>query len=102
MDLSVNIIRDADAARVGATFEPGGNIHAIPEYVAVLDDDITDMDANAEFDALVLRHSCITFDHAALHLNGTARRIHGACELNQDTVTRSLDDTAAMLGNFGF
>jgi len=37
-----------------------------------------------------------------LDLNSTARSVHGACELNQDTVTRSLDDTAAMLGDFGF
>src|SRR6516164_1088116 len=60
------------------------------------------MDANAEFDAFVLRHRCITFDHAALDLNSTARRVHGACELNQDTVARPLDDSAAMLGDFGF
>jgi hypothetical protein len=37
-----------------------------------------------------------------LDLNRTARSVHGACELNQETVTRSLDDTAAMLGDFGF
>src|SRR6516162_4989344 len=37
-----------------------------------------------------------------LDLNSTARSVHGACELNQDTVTRSLDDTAAMLGDFWF
>jgi hypothetical protein len=27
-----------------------------------------------------------------LDLNSTARSVHGACELNQDTVTRSLRD----------
>ena len=35
-----------------------------------------------------------------LDLNSTARSVRGACELNQETVTRSLDDTAAMLGDF--
>jgi hypothetical protein len=35
-----------------------------------------------------------------LDLNSTARSVHGACE-QQETVTCSLDDTAAMLGDFG-
>ena len=37
-----------------------------------------------------------------LDFNSTARSVHGACELKQETVTRSLDNTAAMLGDFGF
>jgi len=84
------------------SFEPGGNIHTVPEYVVIFNDYITDMDANAKFDAFILRHRCITFDHAALDLNSTARRVYHACELNQYTVARPLDDSASMLSDFGF
>jgi class 3 adenylate cyclase len=38
----------------------------------------------------------------ALDLNGTARRVHGTCELNQNTVARPLDDAPPMLSDFGF
>src|SRR5262249_38663920 len=100
--LSVDIFRDADSGRFGGTFEPSGNIHTIPEYVGSFDYYITNMDADAKLDAFILRHRCITFDHAALDLNGTPRRVHGTCELNQDTVARPLDDSAAMLGDLGF
>jgi hypothetical protein len=100
--LSVGVVRDADAARLGNTFQPRSNIHTIPEYVAILDDNVAHMDANAEFDALVLRHKCITLDHAVLNLNGTARGIHGTCELDQDAIASPLNDTAAMICNLGF
>ena len=39
--------------------------------------------------------------HAALDFHGAAHRIDGACKLNQGTVTRGLDDAAAMLRDLG-
>src|SRR6516162_9164188 len=82
------------------TFEPRSNVHAIPEYVTILDDNVADMNADAEFDALVLRYSCITLHHAALDLNRTACSVHGTCKLNQYAIAGPLDDTAAMICNF--
>src|SRR6516165_6201005 len=98
-DLSVCVIRDADAAWLSDTFEPRSNVHAIPEYVTILDDNVADMNADAEFDALVLRYSCITLHHAALDLNRTACSVHGTCKLNQYAIAGPLDDTAAMICN---
>ena len=49
--LPVGVVGDADAAGLGDAFEPRGNIDAVAEDVAVLDDDVADMDADAEFDA---------------------------------------------------
>ena len=47
--------RHADAARLGQALEAGGHVHAVAEDVVVLDDDVADMDADAELDALVRR-----------------------------------------------
>ena len=43
--------RDADAARLGQAFEPRRDIDAVAKDVAVLDDDVAEIDADAELDA---------------------------------------------------
>ena len=53
--LAERVVGDADGARLGDAFEAGGDVHAIAEDVVVFDDDVADMHADAEFDALVLR-----------------------------------------------
>jgi hypothetical protein len=80
--LSVSIVRDANAARLGYSFKARSNIHTVPEYIVFLDDNVADMDANAEFNALVLRYRCIALGHTALYLNRTTRGIDRAHELN--------------------
>ena len=102
MDLSVSVIRDADTTRFGDTLEPRGNIHTISEYVAVFDDYVTDVDANAELDAFVLRYRCVTFDDATLDL--TAQRVASTALANSIKTPSPvrLTDPAAILGDFGF
>jgi len=100
--LPVSVFGDADTAWLSDAFEPCGNVDTVPEDVAVLDDNVTDMNTYAEFNALVLRYRCIALYHAALDLNGAARSIHSTCELNQNTIASSLNDATAMLGDFGF
>ena len=46
--------RHADAARLGQALEARSHVHAVAENVVVLDDDVADMDADAELDALGL------------------------------------------------
>jgi len=50
----VRILGQANGARVGDTLQAGRDIDAVPEYVVVFDDDVADMQTDAEFDALVL------------------------------------------------
>src|SRR5208282_3664710 len=45
--------RDADAAWLSQAFEPSRDVDPIAEDVAVLDDDIADLDADAELDATI-------------------------------------------------
>ncbi len=76
--------------------EPRGDVDAVAENIVVVDDDVADMDADAEFDPLILRHGGVLLGHAALDLDRAARRVDGAGELDQHAVAGGLDDAAAM------
>jgi hypothetical protein len=52
------------------------------EDIAAIDNDVTDVDANAELDPLVIRHVTVSLEHSALDLDRTAQRVHRACELD--------------------
>jgi hypothetical protein len=58
-DILLNAGRDADAAWLGHAFEASRDIDAVAEDVAVLDDDVADIDADAPFDAPICRYSGI-------------------------------------------
>jgi len=47
--------RNADAARLGEAFEVGRDVDAITKDVAVLADDSSDVDPDAEVDAVIRR-----------------------------------------------
>jgi hypothetical protein len=100
--LPVGIVGHADAAGLGDTFEPRRNVDAVAVNIAFLDDDVANMDADSEFDALVLRQRCVTLDHTVLNFNSTPCGVDGACELDQDTIAGSLDDATAMIRDLGF
>jgi hypothetical protein len=67
--------------------------------VAVFDDHITEIDADAEDDPLVLRRLLVPLGHAVLHRHRASDRFDNARKLDQDAVTRRFDDSAPMLGN---
>jgi hypothetical protein len=92
---------NADPARLRQGLEPCGDIDAVAKYVALVDDDVADIDANAEFDAALRRHIDVALGHVALDFDGAAYRIDDAGELDQQAVARGLDDAAAVLGDLG-
>ena len=49
-DLIAHRRGDADAARLGQRLEPRRDVHAVAEDVVVLDDDVAEIDADAELD----------------------------------------------------
>src|SRR3954447_9571551 len=86
--LSIGVVRYANAARLGNCFKPGGNVDAVTKNIAFFDDDVANMDANAEFDPPVQRHWPIAFAHAALHYHCATYGIDDASEFDQDAVAR--------------
>ena len=99
--LPVCVFRNADGARVSDTFQAGGDVDTITENIAVLDDDVADVDADAKFDARALGHVSVTFAHPALNGDRTAHGIDSTGKLDQYSIARRLYDAAGMLGNLG-
>jgi hypothetical protein len=88
--------RDADAARLGQAFEPRRHVHTVSEDVAILDDDVANVDADAELDATVQRQRGVAFGHCRLHHGCTTQRVDDAGEFDQHSVAGRLDDAASM------
>jgi len=68
--------------------------------VAFLDDDVADVDADAERDALVRGQVRLALGDAALDRRGALDRIDHARELDQRIVAHQLHDPAVVLGDF--
>jgi hypothetical protein len=97
----VNGPRDADTAGVGQAFEACGNVHPITEDVIVLDNDVTDVDADPVSDTPLLGHVGIALRHRVLDLYCALDGLNGARELGQQTVAHQLDDAPMILGDLG-
>src|SRR5262249_54027377 len=100
--LTVGVVGNANAARLRDVFEPSSDVDAVAENVTVLNDNVTDVDADTELDALVGSHSRVALGHTALQLDGAPDGIHGANELDQNPVASTFDDASAMFGDIGF
>jgi len=59
------------------------------------------MNADAKFDAAVLRQSRIALDHAVLHFDRAAYGIDDAAELDESAVAGTLHDPPMMHGDGG-
>jgi hypothetical protein len=96
-DLTIGVLGKADRARLGDSFEPRGDVDAVPHEIAVaLLDDVADMDPDAEDNAPILRHAGVALDHRVLHLDGATHRVDHAAELGEDPVAGALDHAPAM------
>src|ERR1700723_3327071 len=93
-NLPVRIVRDANAPRFGNAFQARRDVDAIAEDVVVVDDDITDMNPDAEFDPKLRRHAGISDRHFLLYDNGASRGIDRAAEFDQHAIAGGFDDTA--------
>ena len=100
-DLPEGVIGHTDTARFGDTLETRGDIHTVAKDVVIIDDDVTNVNADAKFDPSDLRRGSILLRHPGLHFNGTAYRVHGAGKLDQNAVTGRFDDASAMRGDSG-
>ena len=100
-DLVAHGARDANAAGIGEHFETRGDVDAIAENIVLLDDDIAQINADAELDPPRRRHIGIAPRHPALDFGCARHGVHDAAELHQHAVAGRLDDTAVVLGNRG-
>ena len=74
---------DADPAGFGQCFQTCRDIDPVAKNVALLDDDIADVDANAKFDPIVSSNRRIALGHRTLYRGCTVQCINDAGELDQ-------------------
>src|SRR5436853_4091096 len=69
-DLLAHRGADADLAGLGQSLKPGGDVNAVTEDVAFVDDDVTEIDADAKADTLAFGDVGVTVLHFLLHDHG--------------------------------
>src|SRR5262249_3092630 len=74
-------------------------IDTVAEDVAILDDDVSLMDADAELDPRRFSNPDVAAGHRLLRSGGAAQRIDDTRELREKSVAGGLDQPAAMLGD---
>ena len=78
--------RDDDATGRGLGFEARRHVHAIAVEILAIDDQVAEVQANAEHDGGIHGLVSVGLGHGLLELDGCAERIHGAGELDQSAV----------------
>ena len=92
LDVPERIIGKKDPTRLALVLNTGSDVDAVAEDVIALNDDVTDVDADAEGDLL----GCvgISLQHLRLNFHRTGHRVHGAGELDEHPIAGGLDDAA--------
>src|SRR5262249_55051747 len=98
-DVVSNSTRAANSTRLGKGLQSGRDIDGIPDKVVALQDDVADVDADAEPHLLIGRSIAIFLGDGVLNLDGTLHRIDGAGEVGNETVTRRAEDPTTMKGD---
>src|SRR5262249_44516737 len=99
--LPVGIFGDADAPRFRDPFQTCRHVDAVAENAADVQDDIAEINADAELDPFVRRHALVALRHAALNMDRAAHRVHDAAELDQHPIAGGFNDAPAVFGDAG-
>ena len=97
--LLVHRLGHEDASGLRNGLQARGNVDAVAVDIVLLDDDIREVDADAEAHAPVVLQVGVARLGGLLHLGGEGHGIHHAAELGQEAVAQRLDDAPARLGN---
>ena len=96
MNLLADGSRDADAIGRRERFEPRGDVDAIPGNVVAVHDDVADVDADPQANALIGAALGFARDEIALDVERALQRGSCARELGEESVARRLHETAAV------
>ena len=84
----MNSTRDRNATGHSDAFEPRCNIDAIAEDIVVVDDDVSQIDANAELDPLGLGYLRVLASIAALNFDGASEGVIVSLQMTKGRLTR--------------
>ena len=82
LDLLVGIFGKADCAGTGQGLHASRNVEPIAVDIALVDDDIADIDADAELDPAIVWNVGIAPSHGTLDFQGTAHGLDRAGKLH--------------------
>ena len=98
-DILLNAGRDADATGLGQAFEASRDVDAVAEDVALFDDDVALVYADAELDATFRGQRGVTFGQGCLDFGPTSQSVDDADELDEQAVAGGFYDAAAVDGD---
>jgi hypothetical protein len=84
-------VGNADPARFRDGFETGGNVDPVAVNVLALDDNVTEMDADAEQQLSVFGRVAFSPRGGALDVYGALDRIDDTAELDQEPIAHGFD-----------
>jgi hypothetical protein len=91
--------RDANSTGLRKSLQPGRNVDGIAKEIVALDDDVADVDADAEPHLLGGRSARIFVGYGVLHRDGALHGIHGTGEISDEAIARRVEDPTAMRGD---
>ena len=98
-DLLVDTARNTDAARIGERLKAFGDIDPVAEQVALFDDHVAQIDADAEQHPLRFRCCLVEQPDRSLNLETGLERIDCARKLGDDAVAGSAKGAASTMRN---
>ena len=99
-DLVVDLGRDADRTRAGNRLETGRDVDAVAVEIVAFDDDVADIDADAELQGPRVGLRVARGDRA-LAFDGAEHGGNHAGEFGDDRVARRAEDATVVLGDDG-
>ena len=96
LDLLVGVFGKTDRAWAGQRFHASGNVDTIAVDIALVDDNVTDIDADAEFDPAIFGNGSVALGQGALDFDRTPGCVNCARKFDQSTVACGFDDPTAM------
>ncbi len=100
-DLLVHTARNVDVARLGELLEPCRDVDTLAVDIVRLDDHVTEIDADAETNPVIVGHVKISANHALLDYDRAAYRFDRTVEHGKKAVAAGPDQPPAMLGDRG-
>ena len=89
--------RQADSAGSAQALESRGDVDAVAHQIAIgFFDHVSDMNAEAKFDALIRREAGVAIDHRALNFDCASCGVDHAAKLDDCPVARAIDDPSVV------
>ena len=100
LDVIISLLGDVDATRLGQLLQARRDIDALAVTVIALDDDVAEVDADADIDAAIVGESLIALCHLPLHYDRALQGVDDTGELRQQPVAHQFEDVAVVLLDF--